>query len=437
VRIKAAISTIIIAGFIIAISLQFSAAIDALHQNAGNIVDCQNCHVGPDWPFVLYWFPPFTPHNIDETPFNMLCLSCHVAPFGPYTEMNAPKVKTHSSVSTSNKYGEWTRQCIHCHKPHKQLQKNYQGTDAGSLNLATGTITSCVYNAVGDTSTLTYSTITYKAGWEWNPPTNNKLVAKTGNYRRTVLFPDVDNLTYDYSITAVDSVAQTIKVKGDATINLSPPTTFAVMYGQFVKDLIDVSGTNTEVKFFDQTGTNSFADGDETYDGVCEVCHTQTKHYRNDGSGTSHYPADNCSRCHSHIDGFAHGGGGGIGCEDCHGKDSDNGGYGTTASHSTHMENDADDLKGPHITCGDCHDTNNYPMFKDGKNLSQTAVCNNCHSPSVSYNVVNSVGVSMEAKTTGETVYIMVPRLPRERRSGAWGVMMMNLHTARLKRLLL
>ena len=253
-RIKAAISTIIIAGFIIAISLQFSAAIDAPHQNAGNIVDCQNCHVGPNWPFVLYWFPDFIPHNIDETPFNMLCLSCHVAPFGPYTETNAPKVKTHSSVSTSSKYGEWTRQCIHCHKPHKQLQKNYQGTDANNLNLAQGTIESCVYNAVGDTSTLTYSSITYKAGWEWNPPTNNKLVAKTGNYRRTVLFPDVDNLTYDYSITAVDSVAQTIKVKGDATINLSPPTTFAVMYGQFVKDSILVdedTGTYSTVKFFD------------------------------------------------------------------------------------------------------------------------------------------------------------------------------------------
>src|SRR4030042_62356 len=279
---------IILIGFIIALTFYLTdiAAIDAPHQNVGNIVDCQNCHVGPDWPLVLYWFPTYTQYTIDDTPFNMLCLSCHVAPFGPYNEMSAPKVKTHSSVSTSSKYGEWTRQCIHCHKPHKQLQKNYQGTDAKNLNLAQGTIESCVYNAVEDTSTLTYSTITYKEGWEWNPPTNNKLVAKTGNYRRTLLFPDASNLTYSYSITAVDSGTQTITVKGDATTNLSPPTTFAVMYGQFVKDLIEVSGTNTEVKFFDQTGTNSFADGDETYDGVCEVCHTQTTHFRSDGGGS-------------------------------------------------------------------------------------------------------------------------------------------------------
>jgi len=401
---------IILIGFIVALTFYLTdiAAIDAPHQNAGNIVDCQNCHVGPDWPFVLYWFPDFIPHNIDETPFNMLCLSCHVAPFGPYTETNAPKVKTHSSVSTSNKYGEWTRQCIHCHKPHKQLQKNYQGTDAGSLNLATGTITSCVYNAVGDTSTLTYSTITYKEGWEWNPPTNNKLVAKTGNYRRTLLFPNVDNLTYDYSITAVDSVAQTIKVKGDATINLSPPTTFAVMYGQFVKDLIDVSGTNTEVKFFDQIGTNSFADGDGTYDGVCEVCHTQTKHFRDDGGGSDpnhenhngvSLAGTNCVICHPHTEGFK------PNCIACHGHDAGyeyetgnfNQGEGTFKSHSTHTENDSDDLKGPNIGCNGCHDTNNFPYFKsgtdtngDGKyNLSETNVCDTCHSPNGTYNGVS------------------------------------------------
>ncbi len=110
----------------------------------------------------------------------------------------------------------------------------------------------------------------------------------------------------------------------------------------------------------------------------------------------SHYPANNCISCHSHIDGFGHGGGTGAGCEDCHGKDG--GGAGTTVSHSTHMENDADDLKGPHITCGDCHDTDNYPKFKDGKDLSQTVVCNNCHSPGGSYNGVNSVSGSVGAK---------------------------------------
>jgi hypothetical protein len=40
--------------------------------------------------------------------------------------------------------------------------------------------------------------------------------------------------------------------------------------------------------------------------------------------------------------------------------------YGTTQSHSTHTENDSDDLKGPFIMCCDCHDTNDYPFFKSG-----------------------------------------------------------------------
>jgi len=414
-RIKAAISTIIIAGFIIAISLQFSAAIDAPHQNAGNIVDCQNCHVGPDWPLVLYWFPDFTPHNIDETPFNMLCLSCHVAPFGPYTETNAPKVKTHSSVSTSNKYGEWTRQCIHCHKPHKQLQKNYQGTDESNLYLAQGTIESCVDNGDG-TSTLTYSSITYKAGWN-----SSKIIDKTGKggiYKRsTVLFPDASNLNYSYSITAVDpGTTGTIKVKGDACTNLSPPTTFAVMYGQFVKDLIDVSGTNTEVKFFDQIGTNSFADGDETYDGVCEVCHTRTTHFRNDGLASEQNHENisrgrasggtNCSRCHKHTDGFCHGEC--RSCDNCHGHDDgwDEGTYsGTTVSHSTHTQNDSEDFRGPLPvgTCTDCHNTNNYPKFSDGNYLSGTNVCDTCHSPGGGFNGIDSIGGSIGAKDNWET----------------------------------
>jgi hypothetical protein len=72
-------------------------------------------------------------------------------------------------------------------------------------------------------------------------------------------------------------------------------------------------------------------------------------------------------------------------------------GAGTTVSHSTHTENDADDLRGPNITCDACHDTSNFPYFKSGTDsngdgkieLSETDVCNNCHSPGGSYDGVN------------------------------------------------
>ncbi|MFQ6108810.1 MAG: cytochrome c3 family protein [Candidatus Aminicenantales bacterium] len=51
----------------------------------------------------------------------------------------------------------------------------------------------------------------------------------------------------------------------------------------------------------------SFADGDDNYDGICEVCHTQTKHHRNNSTGKhQHNKGRTCtlSNCHSHINGF-------------------------------------------------------------------------------------------------------------------------------------
>lgn len=51
----------------------------------------------------------------------------------------------------------------------------------------------------------------------------------------------------------------------------------------------------------------SFADGDSNYDGICEVCHTQTKHHRNnDSGGHKHNKGRTCtlSNCHAHIKGF-------------------------------------------------------------------------------------------------------------------------------------
>jgi hypothetical protein len=38
--------------------------------------------------------------------------------------------------------------------------------------------------------------------------------------------------------------------------------------------------------------------------GVCEVCHTATRHYLRDGTGSAHDGAW-CSYCHKHSDGFA------------------------------------------------------------------------------------------------------------------------------------
>lgn len=247
----------IIIGFIIGISYFIAlAAIDAPH-NESNNVNCGSCH-GQGLLQSPFWGGGMT--------FDELCQNCHKVSSGPYTATNAPLVKTHSSENTSEQYGVWSRECRNCHDPHYQKQKNYKNTDAGNLYLATGTITGCVDNGNG-TSTLTYSLINYKIGWD-----AARLLEKTSEYRRAILFPNVGKLGYSYPVIGIDEGAQEITVSGDATpvYQYVSSSTFAMMYGQYIKGSVE----GGQVKFFDRKGDSSYADGDTTYDGVCEVCHT-------------------------------------------------------------------------------------------------------------------------------------------------------------------
>ena len=58
--------------------------------------------------------------------------------------------------------------------------------------------------------------------------------------------------------------------------------------------------------FLQEIGSNSYADGDEVLDGVCEVCHTQTLYHRNDPGGDhGHYAGSRCTVCHTHDLGFS------------------------------------------------------------------------------------------------------------------------------------
>jgi len=62
--------------------------------------------------------------------------------------------------------------------------------------------------------------------------------------------------------------------------------------------------TELPVAFTNTTGTGSFGDGDTAYDGICEVCHTQTLFHKRDGSGASHHEGEDCTTCHVHSAGF-------------------------------------------------------------------------------------------------------------------------------------
>lgn len=122
---------------------------------------------------------------------------------------------------------------------------------------------------------------------------------------------------------------------------------------------------NQPVILTDSTGVNSYADGDTTYNGICEVCHTTTKYHRNDGSGQAHNDAQNCfvSDCHAHDsagNAFL------ASCTSCHaepplspvpwveGNDGENysGGAGAHATHMAILSSETD-------PCDHCH-------FRDG-----------------------------------------------------------------------
>lgn len=313
---------------------QASAGLDAPH-DASKSIGCLSCHEMTSTESML--IPPMghVAQDIDDTLFNNLCWSCH-------NEVIAPYVKTHSSLQSDSSYGQWTVECWVCHNQHFQSQNLHNGSSYGKF------------------------------------------------IRRSI---DLKNIT------------------------------------GLVKTGVK------EIKLLGNNGLNSFADndadGDGIRDGICEVCHTMTTHFRNDGSGSDQLHANvgnvagkNCMTCHNHRNGFAHGGGSGAGCIECHGHDAGivygetadspytpnvggatSMGAGSFQSHSTHTENFDDDLKGPAIYCNACHDVNSFPSFASGSDtngdgridLSETDVCDTCHSPGGTYDGINDPVIGAKA----------------------------------------
>ncbi|MCK4507090.1 MAG: hypothetical protein KAU27_01015, partial [Desulfuromonadales bacterium] len=166
-------------------------------------------------------------------------------------------------------------------------------------------------------------------------------------------------------------------------------------------DYSSPSVLDSEVKY---TFWNDRTDG--TANGYCEKCHGDARDIGS-GAGNYHIAEAICTDCHTHAGStfVKHDGGSGDGCESCHGHDAGyeysagqfSEGYGSTLSHSTHTENDADDLRGPNINCDVCHDINDFPNFKSGTDndgnevysLNETDVCDTCHSPTGTYDGVD------------------------------------------------
>jgi hypothetical protein len=373
--------------------------------DATNGINCDSCHF--DFSNTPAWWNT-APANLDDVPVNRVCwqAGCHDGTVNPF-------IKTHSSEAMgSNKYGVFTFECINCHNPHVQRQVYHNEYPAG----LSGTITGV--DAATQTFTLDISL-----------PDRTGDADPADDYVGWTIVPHIPYKTINYKIAS--NTATTVTVTGAIDTNRVFPGTsaFGILVGRYVKAFNPTPSGQKTVKFFVSEGANSFADGDATREGVCEVCHTRTENpstnvarHRNNAHDDTHYEGQRCIQCHAHTGGFGHGGGG-TDCVDCHGHDAGtlydadmsvpytpgavpSPGNGTYKSHSTHTERDSDDLRGPGIYCNSCHDITNFPYFNSGTDtsgdgnidLSETDVCDGCHSPNGAFDGVNSSGGSVGAK---------------------------------------
>lgn len=370
--------------------------LDFPHSEGCGIV-CYSCHdlLSEDPSYM----PPWTrhePQDIDDTQFNTLCWSCH-------NDIVAPYASTHSSLTTSEKYGDadgdgqpgWSMECLACHDPHFQSQFRTFGSEAHVHENTVTAVTATVITSSG-------------AGWT------------DDEFQGLVVVPNLLEPGKNYRV--VGNTSETLTTADPMDLGaVSVGDSFALIYGGAIRsEILTPSSGFRETRFFRCDGPCSFADGDTLYNGICEVCHTQTEHFRNDGGGPDQDHASmgavvgtNCCTCHNHSGGFTHGGGeGATGCDACHGHDDGFGGgtyYGTVESHSTHTENDADDAMGPALACGDCHDTGAFPYFTSGTDadgdgrfdLWETDVCDTCHSPGGTYDGVDDSAIGARTNWEG------------------------------------
>jgi hypothetical protein len=265
------------------------AQLDAPH-NASSATGCLSCHqMDSTYPKLL---PPLvtTPLNIDDTNSNNLCWSCHTGTGGTDEPLHVP---THSSLLTDNDYGDWTVECWVCHNQHTQDQFKKYGT---ASYVYTGT-----YAGVDNTGPDAIITV-------------NGTAMSPDQFAGYITVPNTARADYNYKI--IGNTADTLTVKGLVnTTYAAAGNLLGISYGKFIRATINLSdiGKPTEsktVRLFKPAGVNSFADGDPAaIDGICEVCHTQTSAWHNDGTlagvaAHSGLKGSNCISCHPHSEGF-------------------------------------------------------------------------------------------------------------------------------------
>jgi len=190
---------------------------------------------GDAGPQFTYKWKNHSSQNVEDSSFNGLCWSCH-------NDIAAIRIKTHSSRSTSEQYGDadgdgtpgWSIECRVCHDPHSQPQFSAYPLESRRYE--------------GIVSSITATTLTREnAGWS------------SDQFKGFVVIPNLVQNTEVHKI--IRNTSDTLTVSPPINLSkASPGDTFVIIYGKLVRSVISTpnSGDKT-VKFLNDTGMNSFA----------------------------------------------------------------------------------------------------------------------------------------------------------------------------------
>jgi len=297
-----------------------ASVIDAPH-NESNGVGCGSCHT-----YSLWW--QYSPAVSSASPgyaviSDAVCNKCHGPSGSEFRKVS------HSSASMGDAHnvdlGTWSTKCVDCHNPHLQAQLDWlpanptfgDGSMGGGLYLVEGTVSGISDNGNGTTD-ITFTNAAAKSPWE-DPLRWNK---KSGNVDRGLILSlrykvgnEVFGQTYEIvDATASVAVSNASPGVGEGTITIQTGnapvpteynnTNFGIIYGQLINSTINTPNSGAKsVEFFDSQ--DGFTDsGATTPKAICQVCHTQTTYWRNDGSLNIHNVGTTCTSCHPVAAGF-------------------------------------------------------------------------------------------------------------------------------------
>ncbi len=307
----------LLAALLAAGSANAASVLDAPHNESHN-VRCGSCH-----SYSLWWqFSPTTPGTQEYSGrTDAVCNNCHGASGSEVRKVS------HSSLSMGDTHnsalGDWSTKCIDCHNPHLQPQLNWLSTSAtfgdgslaGGLYLAEGTIGTITDNGDG-TTTITFTNAAAKAPWQETARWSKKSGTDGRGLLLSLGYTTADK-TYEI-IAATDTAPITNGAGGSGADSITIQSggdpvdaqkytggNFGLIYGQLVKSAIQTPNSGAkDVKFFDsQDGFVDPASGAATK-AICQVCHTQTTYWRNDGTLAIHNDGSVCTSCHTIAAGF-------------------------------------------------------------------------------------------------------------------------------------